>query len=344
MEILDAKNKIDENKLKEIAHSIKNGKICVFPTETVYGIGTNGLDEKAVEKVYQIKKRNKKNPSNLLVSDMNMIERVTQDISSLEYKLMEAFFPGPFTIILKKRAIVPSLVTANSNYVGIRMPSNTIAQKLVSLANIPIVAPSANISGKLSGTNLKDIIDELSGNLDFAIDGGESKIGMESTIVKVIDNVPHILRPGFVTPKQIENVAGNAILENDNTSFLPSAHIEHYQLNVTATLIYSKDSPKMTDKIISLSKNYQNPIIVCCSENVNYYATILDPKNIISVSSKYDLEDYSKNLFTSLHKASSLYPDIVLIEGIDQKDGLGIAIMNRLKHLCNNYFNLDNTI
>ena len=84
MEILDAKNKIDENKLKEIAHSIKNGKICVFPTETVYGIGTNGLDEKAVEKVYQIKKRNKKNPSNLLVSDMNMIEKVTQDISSLE--------------------------------------------------------------------------------------------------------------------------------------------------------------------------------------------------------------------------------------------------------------------
>lgn len=340
MEILDVKNKIEEDKLKEIAYGMKNGKICLFPTETVYGIGTNGLDEKAVEKIYEIKKRSKKNPINLLVSDMTMIESITQDISPLEYKLMEAFFPGPFTIILKKKAIVPNIVTANSDLVGIRMPSSTIAKRLVELAGIPLAAPSANISGTLSGTNLQDILDEFSKHLDFAIDGGESKIGMESTIVKVIDHIPHILRPGFITPKQIEDVAGNVILEDRNNDILPSSNMEHYQLEVPSTLIYSEDNQKIMDTIMDLSKNYKNPVIVCCSENVDSYSTILATKNVISVASRYSLEAYSKNLFTSLRKASSLVPDMILIEGIDEKEGLGIAIRNRLNNACTIVYNV----
>ena len=136
MEIIEVKNKIDEDKLKEIAHNMKNGKLCLFPTETVYGIGTNGLDEKAVQKIYEVKKRSKKNPINLLVSDITMVETIAQDISPLEYKLMEAFFPGPFTIILKKKSIVPDIVTANSNFVGIRMSDHTIARKLPELARL----------------------------------------------------------------------------------------------------------------------------------------------------------------------------------------------------------------
>lgn len=329
MEILEIKNEIDENKLKEIAKGIRNGKLCLFPTETVYGIGSNGLDEKAVEKIYEAKKRNRKNPINLLVSDIAMIEKIAQDISPLEYKLMEAFFPGPFTIILKKKSIVPSIVTANSDLVGVRMPSGKIAKKLVQLAGVPIAAPSANISGELSGTNLKDVIDEFSNCLDFAIDGGESTLGLESTIVRVIDGIPHILRPGSITPEQIKMVAGNVILEKANSTFLPSSTMNHYQLNASCILVYDEDNYKMVEKILALSKEYENPVILCCKENVTYYSA----NQTVTIASKDDLVDYSKNLFSSLRKADSFSPDMILVEGV-KKQGLGIAIMDRLENVC----------
>lgn len=329
MEVLDVRNKIDENKLKEFANGIKNGKLCLFPTETVYGIGSNGLDAKAVEKIYEAKKRDKRNPINLLVSDLSMIEEITQDISPLEYQLMDTFFPGPFTIILKKNEKIPDIVTASSDLVGIRMPDSTIAKKLVELVGSPIAAPSANVSGKLSGTNLKDIMNEFSDCVDFAIDGGESKIGMESTIVRVIDNIPHILRPGSITPEQIKAIAGNVVLEENKNDILPSSNLEHYQLNSPASLVYHEMNQKMVDKIIDLAKEYTNPIVVCCKENIDFYPF----SNVIPVASKYCLEDYSKNLFSCLRKASSLSPDMIFIEGV-KKEGLGIAIMNRLENVC----------
>lgn len=330
MEIyLDTLNNYEENLLKKIATGIRNGKLCLFPTETVYGIGSNGLDEKAVKRIYEAKKRDKKNPINLLVSDMEMVEKITQDISPIEYKLMEAFFPGPFTIILKKKDIVPDIVTAGSDYVGIRMPSGDIAKKLVSLATVPIAAPSANISGSLSGTALSDVIGEFSDYLDYAIDGGKSKIGMESTIVRVIDEIPYILRPGSILPEQIQTVAGNVILEDKETSLLPSQNMDHYQLNVNSVLIYDEENQNMVDKIRRLSEEFKNPIILCCYENIGCY---LD-KSVIGIASKSNLEEFSKNLFSSLRKASSLSPDIILVEGVEKK-GLGIAIMNRLENVC----------
>lgn len=334
---LDVRNGYQEAEIKKIATIIKNGGLVLFPTETVYGIGTNGLNEKAVQKLYEIKKRDKRNPINLLVSNMAMIEKITQDISPLEYKLMEAFFPGPFTIILKRKKIVPNIVTANSEFVGIRMPNHIIAKKLVELSGVPIAAPSANISGKLSGTNLTDVIDEFSDNLDFAIEGGESKIGMESTIVRIIDNIPHILRSGYITPEQIKDVAGNVILEENGNNILPSSNMKHYQLNAKSILVFSEDNQKMIDKIIHLSKDYKSPIILCCTENAKFYSRENAIKNVIPIASKCDLKVYSKNLFSSLRKASSLSPDMILIEGM-KKEGLGIAIMNRLLNVCDNNY------
>lgn len=316
---------------------LKKGGIVLFPTETVYGIGTNGLDEKAVEKIYSIKKRDRKNPTNLLVSNMKMVETIAQDISPIEYKLMEAFFPGPFTIILKKKKIVPNIVTANSDLVGVRMPDSSIAKKLVELAGVPIAAPSANISGKLSGTALTNIIDEFAAHLDFAINGGESKIGMESTVVRVIDNVPHILRPGSITPEQIKKIAGNVVLEENKTPILPSSNIKHYQLGINTTLIYSENNQKMVDAIIKLSKDYTNSIVLCCTENAKFYRTEKSLKNVIAVASKDNLENYTKKLFSCLQKASSLSSDMLLIEGV-KKEGLGIAIMNRLLQVCNDNY------
>ena len=162
--------------LEQVAELIKQGKIVVFPTETVYGIGTNGLDENAVKKLYEVKQRPLSKPISLLVSNMEMVNLIAKDITEVEYNIMEKFFPGPLTIILNKKEIVP------------------------------IATPSANISGEPSGTNLKEIKKHFEGKVDYFIDGGNSELGLSSTIVQVVDGKPQILRQGSITLEQINQI------------------------------------------------------------------------------------------------------------------------------------------
>ncbi len=208
---LDFKTNIDYIKLKEPAKIIKNGGIVVFPTETVYGIGVNGLNEKALKKLYEVKQRPLNKPISLLVNSIEMINQLTKNITKLEYALMKEFFPGPLTIILQKKDIVPDILTANSDTVGIRMPSNKIALKLIEYAGVPIATPSANLSGKPTGTNFKDIIKDFDGKADYFIDGKISKTGFASTIIKVTDGIPNILRQGPITEEQIKKMKKNYI-------------------------------------------------------------------------------------------------------------------------------------
>ena len=203
---LDFKTNIDYIKLKEPAKIIKNGGIVVFPTETVYGIGVNGLNEKALKKLCEVKQRPLNKPISLLVNSIEMINQLTKNITKLEYALMKEFFPGPLTIILQKKDIVPDILTANSDTVGIRMPSNKVTLKLIEYAGVPIATPSANLSGKPTGTNFKDVIKDFDGKADYFIDGKISKTGTASTIVKVTNGIPHILRQGPITEEQIKNV------------------------------------------------------------------------------------------------------------------------------------------
>lgn len=192
--------------LEKAAQLIKQGKIVVFPTETVYGIGTNGLDEQAVKKLYEVKQRPLNKPITLLVSNMEMVNEIAREITETEYKIMGKFFPGPLTIILKKKNIIPDMVTAGQDTVGVRMPSGEIAKKLVELAGVPIAAPSANISGEPSGTDLQEIKKSFEGKADCFIGGGISEIGLSSTIVQVIDGKPVILRQGIITLEQINKI------------------------------------------------------------------------------------------------------------------------------------------
>ena len=203
---LDFKNNIDYTKLKEPAKIIKDGGIVVFPTETVYGIGVNGLNKNALKKLYEVKQRPLNKPISLLVNSIEMINQLTKNITKLEYALMKEFFPGPLTIILQKKDIVPDILTANSDTVGIRMPSNKVTLKLIEYAGVPIATPSANLSRKPTGTNFKDVIKDFDGKADYFIDGKISKTGTASTIVKVTNGIPHILRQGTITEEQIKNV------------------------------------------------------------------------------------------------------------------------------------------
>ena len=203
---LNFKNKIDYEKLENISKIIKNGNIVVFPTDTVYGIGTNGLDEIAIKKLYEIKKRDSNKPISLLVNSIDMINEVAENITEVEYALIKKFLPGPLTIILKKKKIVPNILTANSNTVGIRIPSNKIALELINYCNVPIATSSANISNKPNGINLELIMKEFKKDVDYFIDAGISDSCIASTVVQVINGVPYILREGAISEKEINDV------------------------------------------------------------------------------------------------------------------------------------------
>ena len=326
----DFNNNIDENNLKFIASEIKNGKIAIIPTETVYGIGGNGLISSTVEKIYKIKNRDLSNPINLLVKDIKMIEEITKNISEMEYKLMNTFFPGPLTLILEKNNLIPNVVTAGKSSVGVRISTNPILNKLLEYSNVPIAAPSANISGRLSGSNIDIIDSQLLENVDYIIDYGDSYLGIESTIVKVIDNIPHILRPGSITKEEIEKVCGTVILDFENS---PSSNLKHYQLSSNALLVFGKTPTKVFEYINNIYGKEVNPLIVTFDEYIKYF----NDKNIISLGSLENLDAVSKNLFSNLSKAQSYNPSLIIIQGIESK-GLGLTIMNRLLNICNNNF------
>jgi len=332
MKIIDMKNNNNYELLKEASEAINKGKLVIFPTETVYGIGANGLDKSAVENIFIAKGRKTDNPLILHISNIDMVNDVAKDITELEHKLMNEFWPGPFTIVLNKKYIVPDIVTGNLNTVGVRMPSNEIAIKLIEYSNVPIAAPSANVSGKPSGTNIEDIIDELKDKVSYIIDGGDTKIGLESTVVRVINNNIHILRPGYITKEDLSKF-GDVIIDKhilnkveDNIDILsPGMKYKHYAPNTKCILVYSEDNDKVVDKIKELENQYDKCLIITNNNNINKF------KNSISYGSTK--EDISHSIFKLLREADKMGVDIIIIEGVDQKD-IGLAIMNRLLRAC----------
>lgn len=342
---LDLRKEVDSLKIEEAAQIIKNGGIVVFPTETVYGIGADGLNSEAVKKIYIAKGRKQDNPLILHISNKKMIDKIAKNITSLEQKLMEAFWPGPFTIILERESCVPDIVTGGLNTVGVRMPSEQIAKKLIEASNCPIAAPSANVSGKPSGTTVEDIFEELKNKVDCIIDGGKSQVGLESTVVRVIDGVPNILRPGKITPEQIKQIAGNVkidkhVLEQtyisqDEKILSPGMKYKHYAPNSKCVLVYSKNNEKMIRKIKDIAKNQNRVTIISCQENLQQYSKITN--SIINIGSRNNLNEISKNVFSALRKVDKIMPDLVIIEGVKQ-EGIGIAIMNRLIRACENNY------
>ena len=335
------KNTTDYSKLKVAGEIIKQGGLVLFPTETVYGLGANGLDEDAVKKIYMAKGRKQDNPLILHVSNFDMVSKIAKDISDIEYTLMKTFWPGPFTIILNRTKIVPDIVTAGLDTVGVRMPSGEIARALISYAEVPIAAPSANISGRPSGTNISDIFEELSDKVDYIVDGGECEVGLESTVVRVVDGVPTILRPGKISPEDIQKVVGAVkidehILKNiepDEKVLSPGMKYRHYAPKSQCVLIYSEDNEKMVKKIQEISKEYTNPLVISCIENAKYY----EVNHKIIYGAKENLNEIAQNIFKDLRKVDSFHPDIVIIEGV-KNQGIGLAIMNRLIRACEYHY------
>ncbi|MBQ4032304.1 MAG: threonylcarbamoyl-AMP synthase, partial [Bacilli bacterium] len=261
--IINFKDGIDEWELKEIKKSFEDGKLVIFPTETVYGIGANALDKTAVDSIFVAKGRAQDNPLIVHISNFEMLKDLVEEPSELEQKLIDAFMPGPFTLILKKKNIIPDNVTCGLDTVGIRFPENKTAQAIIEYTGLPIAAPSANISSRPSGTKIDDIKDEFDGKVDIIVDGDETKFGIESTVCKVIDGVPTILRPGKITPEDIETVIGKVDLDKHifmNTKSnekveSPGMKYKHYAPNTDCVLIYGHSDQDYIDLINEHKKN-----------------------------------------------------------------------------------------
>ena len=331
----DLKTNYDVNKIKEAAEEIQKGNIVLFPTETVYGIGANALDEIAVNKIFKAKGRAGDNPLIVHICDLSMLKNLAQEISEIEEKLISSFWPGPLTIIFNKKECIPHNVTAGLNTVGIRMPSNEVASKLIELSNCPIAAPSANISGKPSGTKIEDIIDELDGKVDYILDNGMVDIGVESTVVRVVENKVHILRPGKITKEQMESIGLQVIIEKqimeeckpEEKVMSPGMKYRHYAPNTKCLLVYSDNEEILIEQINNKIKEVKNVLILGKTSHLKKYNT----KNKLDMGD--NLEEISKNIFTLLRKVDSYNVDLVIIEGV-KKEGLGLAIMNRLIRAC----------
>ena len=334
---LDVRTNYQKELLKEAAECIKNGQLVLFPTETVYGIGADGLNEEAVKNIFIAKGRASDNPLILHVSNIEMIERIAKDISPLEYELINNFFPGPLTIVLNRKDIVPNVVTANLDTVGIRMPENKIAHDLIELSNTPIAAPSANISGKPSGTNINDIFNELNDRVDYIIDGGDTTIGLESTVISVINNEINILRPGKITYEDLSkfakvNVSSHVLkeVEKNEPVLSPGMKYRHYAPQTKCVLVYSDDKNKMLNKMQELEND--NTLVITNNQNITKF------KNAIGYGKT--LEEISHNIFRILRSIDKENKELVIIEGVETT-GLGLAIMNRLIRACShNYIEL----
>ena len=316
---------ISEKDLAVAKEELDKGNLIIFPTETVYGLGANALDDVAVSKIFDVKKRAKNNPLIVHLKNKEEIEKYAIINNDIERKLIDNFMPGPFTLILQKRNIVPFNVTCNLDTVGIRIPIDNIAHKLLDMLDYPIAAPSANLSSRPSGTKVEDIFNEFDGKIKYIIDGGRSTIGLESTVCKVINNVPVILRPGFITKEDIENVVGKCeiskyvLKEANGVVESPGMLYKHYAPK-TKCLLVDKE------RIAGVLKEYHRPILIGSSK-----------VNCLS-SYKYlpygdDLVTIAHNIFALLREADKLDGDVIIIEST-KTTGLGLAIMNRLIRTC----------
>lgn len=310
--------------IAKAAEILRNGGLVAFPTETVYGLGANGLDPLAVARIYEVKQRPSFDPLILHIGkpeDMTGLFRNPDD--PLILALSGAFWPGPLTIVAEKQAVVPGIVTSGMSTVAVRMPQNELAIQLIRTAGIPVAAPSANLFGKLSPTMPQHVQKQLKG-VDYLLDGGKTSIGVESTIVSVSGNRITLLRPGAITPEQLQEAVPGAIIT-------PFRAPETEDSGLAAPgLMKSHYSPEKPLYIFSKLPRQIKP-----GSGVIFFTETGDAKSkaeeTIVLSPSGNLLEAAANLFTALHDMeNNPFVQRIFIEQIEER-GIGVAIMDRMR-------------
>lgn len=331
-------SKQNELEVFELASTIlhQNG-LVVFPTETVYGIGGNALNSESISSIYKAKGRPSDNPLIVHLASKDQISDYAVNIQEYAYKLMDAFWPGPLTMVFNKSEKITKNITGGLDTVAIRVPDNYIAQGILRTSKLPICAPSANISGRPSSTTFKHVVEDLDGKVDMIIDGGKSVIGLESTVLDVTTETPVILRPGKITQSELESlleieVRSNYVM-NEKQSTVPKSpgmKYKHYAPK-GELMLFEPNLDEFVSSINSLELG-ENDFVLGATEfleNITHH-------NKYNLGSINDLDEISSNIFEALRymdelKVTKMYCHLV------KDEGLGIAINNRLKKAGQKY-------
>jgi L-threonylcarbamoyladenylate synthase len=312
---------------------ICSGEIIAFPTETVYGLGANALDPTSVSKIFKVKGRPSDNPLIVHIADMKTLRTLVSEIPPGAIRIINKFWPGPITLVLKKSKIVPKITTGGLNTVAIRMPRNNVALALIKKSGLPIAAPSANISGRPSPTSASHVRDDLNGKIKLILDGGSTEIGIESTVIDMTQRAPVILRPGGISKESIENEIGKVRFHNSLLGLSmvkidksPGMKYRHYSPNAQLILVEGSEF-STKKKIIELNEKLKiegkKVCIMTTSKSLNVNADMIQYMG-------NTLEMIARNLFSNLRQADKNNIDIVIVQGIQyNKDSF--AIMNRLR-------------
>ncbi len=313
------------------AKLIKAGELVAIPTETVYGLGADGLNEAAVAKIFEAKGRPQDNPLILHVADAEEMEKFCHSIPKCAYDLAAAFWPGPLTMVLPAREIVPKRTTAGLATVAVRCPDCAVTREIIRLAGVPIAAPSANISGKPSTTTVEHVRHDHHGRIALIVDGGPSRVGVESTIVDLTEYPPRLLRPGGITPAQLREVLGELVVDKAVTARIeadavvkaPGMKYRHYAPQ-SQVIIVSGSREKAAEYI--LRHFTQGDRVLCFEEELPFYEDCAP----LAYGREADAISLSAGLFAALRELDR--PDVGRIFArCPEGDGVEYAVQNRLK-------------
>ncbi len=319
--------------IDDAARVIASGGLVAMPTETVYGLGANALDGDAVRRIFEVKGRPSDNPLIVHISEISQAERYAL-VTPLAEKLMRKFWPGPFTAVLKKKDVIPAVVSGGLDTVGLRLPDSRAARELISRSGCPIAAPSANLSGKPSPTTAEHCVRDLGGKIPVILDAGPCRVGVESTVVLLTGEVPVILRPGGITAEMILEEAGCVSispavmggLKEGEKAASPGMKYKHYSPRARVSVVRSASADSLARHLMMLYdndvSNGLNPIIMCMTET----AELLGGRNVRVLGR--NAEEVARNLFSELRGADDAGFDRIYFEGC-QETGMGLAVMNR---------------
>ncbi len=306
----------EPDKIKQAAELIKRGEVVAFPTETVYGLGADALNPKAIRKIFEVKGRPSDNPLIMHIAEAGDLKGLVSEIPLNAKRLIDKFWPGPLTIVFKKKPVIPDEITAGLDTVAARMPSNKIALALIRESGTPIAAPSANISGRPSSTDAKHVLEDFEGKIPLVVDGGDCDVGLESTVVDLTEEIPTLLRPGSVTLEQLKEVLGEVKISSHSAGEKvksPGMKYRHYSPRGKLILVEG-EMASARKKIEELVLRYKKERKKVSTLHLN----------------REDLKNSAKNLFRMLREKDYDGVEIIIAEGVNEKE-IGLAVMNRLR-------------
>ena len=332
------RNNMDKDLLEEAGRLLQEGALVAFPTETVYGLGGDGLKSEVAARIYAAKGRPSDNPLILHIAEVADMENLAVDIPELAYHLADRFWPGPLTMILKKGKAVPYTTTGGLDTVAVRMPSDEIAREIIRASGTYIAAPSANLSGRPSPTKAEHVIEDLSGRVEMIIDGGDSDIGLESSIIDLSGEVPMILRPGYITKEDFAQIVekveyDKAVLatkpQESVVAKAPGMKYRHYAPKGQITIVEGKADlviKKINELVREQEERGVRVAVLCAEETKEQYVC----EHIFSLGSLKSDKEISAHLFAALRTFDTVGMEVIYSESFEETK-LTNAIMNRLR-------------